>query len=57
MKGNPSSDGEQVAAVEEGGDIEIVFVPLTYSHFFNQDVTCLTLELNRETPEGLVAYQ
>ena len=41
----------------EEKDIEIVFVPLTYSHFFNQGVTCLTLELHRETPEGLVAYQ
>jgi N-dimethylarginine dimethylaminohydrolase len=41
----------------EQRDIEIIFVPLTYSHFFNQGVTCLTLELNRETPEGLVAYQ
>ena len=41
----------------EEKDIEIVFVPLTYSHFFNQGVTCLTLELYRETPEGLVAYQ
>ncbi len=41
----------------EQKDIEIIFVPMTYSHFFNQGVTCLTLELNRETPEGLVAYQ
>ncbi len=41
----------------EQRDIEIIFVPFTYSHFFNQGVTCLTLELNRETPEGLVAYQ
>lgn len=37
--------------------IDIVFVPFTYSHFFNQGVTCLTLELERDTPEGLVAYQ
>ena len=41
----------------EQKDIEIIFVPFTYSHFFNQGVTCLTLELNRQTPEGLVAYQ
>ena len=36
--------------------IDIVFVPFTYSHFFNQGVTCLTLELDRHTPEGLVKY-
>ena len=41
----------------EQKNIEIIFVPFTYSHFFNQGVTWLTLELNRETPEGLVAYQ
>ena len=41
----------------EQKNIDIVFVPFTYSHFFNQGVTCLTLELNRTTPEGLVSYQ
>ena len=37
-------------------NIDIVFVPFTYSHFFNQGVTCLTLDLDRYTPEGLVKY-
>lgn len=41
----------------EKNNIEIIFVPLTYSHFFNQGVTCLTLELDRHTPEGLINYQ
>lgn len=36
--------------------IEVLFVPFTYSHFFNQGVTCLTLDLNRHTPEGLIKY-
>lgn len=36
--------------------IEIIFVPFTYSHFFNQGVTCLTLDLDRHTPEGLIKY-
>lgn len=36
--------------------IEIIFVPFTYSHFFNQGVTCLTLDLHRHTPEGLIKY-
>lgn len=36
--------------------IEIIFVPFTYSHFFNQGVQCLTLDLVRDTPEGLVKY-
>lgn len=40
----------------EKNNIEIVFVPFTYSHFFNQGVTCITLELDRHTPEGLVKY-
>jgi len=41
----------------EKNNIEIVFVPFTYSHFFNQGVTCLTLDLHRHTPEGLIKYQ
>jgi|TARA_R110001592_G_scaffold331887_2_gene615003 glycine amidinotransferase len=41
----------------EKKNIEVIFVPFTYSHFFNQGVTCLTLELKRETLEGLVSYQ
>jgi N-dimethylarginine dimethylaminohydrolase len=41
----------------EKKNIDIVFVPFTYSHFFNQGVTCLTLDLVRHTPEGLVKYQ
>ena len=40
----------------EKKNIDIVFVPFTYSHFFNQGVTCLTLDLDRHTPEGLVKY-
>ena len=40
----------------EKKNIDIVFVPFTYSHFFNQGVTCVTLELNRHTPEGLIKY-
>ena len=38
-------------------NIDIVFVPFTYSHFFNQGVTCLTLDLDRHTPKGLTKYQ
>jgi len=41
----------------EKKNIDIIFVPFTYSHFFNQGVTCLTLELQRHTPEGLIKYQ
>ena len=37
-------------------NIDIVFVPFTYSHFFNQGVTCLTLDLDRHTPRGLTKY-
>ena len=36
--------------------IETMFIPLTYSHFFNQGVNCVTLDLHRDTPEGLVRY-
>lgn len=49
------SETEMVKQFEKHG-IDIVFVPLTYSHFFNQGVTCLTLDLHRHTPEGLVKY-
>ena len=49
------SEMEMVKQFEKHG-IDIVFVPLTYSHFFNQGVTCLTLDLHRHTPEGLVKY-
>lgn len=31
--------------------IEIVFVPFTYSHFFNQGMTCISFDLVRETKE------
>jgi glycine amidinotransferase len=31
--------------------IEVLFFDFTYSHFFNQGVTCLTRDLYRETPE------
>lgn len=41
----------------EKHEIEVVFVPFTYSHFFNQGVTCLTLDMHRHTPEGLINYQ
>lgn len=41
----------------EKKNIDVIFVPFTYSHFFNQGVTCLTLELQRHTPEGLIKYQ
>jgi N-dimethylarginine dimethylaminohydrolase len=27
--------------------VEIVWVPFTYSHFFNQGLTCITLDLHR----------
>lgn len=40
----------------EKHNFDIVFVPFTYSHFFNQGVTCLTLDLHRDTPEGLIKY-
>ena len=35
--------------------IEIIFVDLTYSHFFNQGMTCLTNELDRTT-NGCIDY-
>ena len=35
--------------------IEIIFVDFTYSHFFNQGMTCLTNELNRDT-DGCIDY-
>lgn len=35
--------------------IEIIFVDLTYSHFFNQGMTCLTNELVRDT-NGCIDY-
>lgn len=40
----------------EAKNFDIIFVPFTYCHFFNQGVTCVTLELVRETPEGLIKY-
>lgn len=46
---------EMLKQFEKRG-IEIIFVPFTYSHFFNQGVTCLTLDLHRHTSEGLVKY-
>lgn len=36
-------------------NIKVVFVKLTYSHFFNQGVTCITNDLVRDT-EGLIDY-
>ena len=36
-------------------NIEIVFVPFTYSHFFNQGLTCITNELIRDT-NGCIDY-
>ena len=47
---------KQITSQFEKHGIEIIFVPFTYSHFYNQGVTCLTLELERHTPEGLVRY-
>jgi N-dimethylarginine dimethylaminohydrolase len=47
---------KQITAQFEKHGIEIIFVPFTYSHFYNQGVTCLTLELERHTPEGPVRY-
>lgn len=35
--------------------IEVVFTKLTYSHFFNQGVTCITKELSRNT-DGCIDY-
>lgn len=49
------SETHMIKQFEKHG-IEILFVPFTYSHFFNQGVTCLTLDLNRHTPEGLIKY-
>ena len=50
------SETHMIKQFEKHG-IEILFVPFTYSHFFNQGVTCLTLDLNRHTTEGLIKYQ
>ena len=50
-----NTETEMLKQFEKHG-IEVLFVPFTYSHFFNQGVTCLTLDLNRHTPEGLVKY-
>lgn len=50
-----NTETELIKQFEKHG-IEIIFVPFTYSHFFNQGVTCLTLDLNRYTPEGLIKY-
>ena len=36
--------------------IEIVFVPFTYSHFFNQGMTCISFDLVRET-NGVIDYK
>lgn len=36
-------------------DIEVIFVKMTYSHFFNQGLTCITNDLNRDT-NGLIDY-
>ena len=49
-------ENKQITTQFEKHGIEIIFVPFTYSHFYNQGVTCLTLELERHTPEGLVRY-
>lgn len=32
-------------------NIDAIFVPMTYSHFFNQGLTCITLDTVRETVE------
>lgn len=50
-----NAENSMVKEFEKHG-IEILFVPFTYSHFFNQGVTCLTLDLNRVTPDGLTNY-
>ena len=31
--------------------IEPIFVPMTYAHFFNQGLTCITLDTVRDTAE------
>lgn len=36
-------------------NIEPIFVPMTYSHFFNQGLTCITLDTVRDT-DGCVDY-
>lgn len=36
-------------------NINIIFVKFTYSHFFNQGVTCITNDLHRDT-DGLIDY-
>lgn len=50
------SETDMLKQFEKHG-IDIMFAPFTYSHFFNQGVTCLTLDLHRHTPEGLIKYQ
>lgn len=49
------TETDMIKQLEKHG-IEIIFVPFTYSHFFNQGVNCVTLDLVRDTPEGLVDY-
>lgn len=41
----------------EKHDIEIIFIPFSYAHFFNQGVNCCTLDLVREHPDGLISYK
>ena len=48
--------GTNIVKQFEKHGIEILFTPLTYSHFFNQGVTCVTLDLARHSPAGLIKY-
>lgn len=39
----------------EKNKVDVVFTTLSYQHFFGQGLTCMTLELSRET-DGLIDY-
>ena len=49
-------DQDRILGELDDRDIRVLFTPMTYSHFFNQGVTCLTLDLHRQGP-GMVRYQ
>lgn len=50
-------DQDKVIGELDNRGIRVLFTPMTNSHFFNQGVTCMTLELERHTPEGIIKYQ
>lgn len=49
-------DQDKVLGELDDRNIRVLFTPMSYSHFFNQGVTCLTLDLHREG-DGPLSYQ